>query len=158
GDCASGFCSTDGICCAMACSGPCQSCQGGVSCLVKPAGDKGACTGNEVCSSRGVCYCATQGFLGPPLPVGAGRHPVSVVAQDLNDDGKPDLVVVNSIDSTVSVLLGKGDGTFAPKVDYPTGAGPFSIAVADLNGDGKPDLAVANGIASTVSVLFGKGD
>ena len=63
--------------------------------------------------------------------------------------------------STVSVLLGNGDGTFASKVDYGTGLSPHSVAVEDLNLDGKPDLAVANYAGAGgngVSVLLGNGD
>ncbi|PYK60886.1 MAG: hypothetical protein DME21_10565, partial [Verrucomicrobia bacterium] len=41
---------------------------------------------------------------------GAGAQ--SVAAGDLNGDGKPDLVVANSASDNVSVMLGKGDGTF----------------------------------------------
>src|SRR5438045_2026032 len=46
-----------------------------------------------------------------------------VAAGDLNGDGKADLAVVHSIDSTVNVLINKGNGTFAAAVKYPTGSG-----------------------------------
>jgi hypothetical protein len=80
---------------------------------------------------------------------------------DLNRDGKPDLVTGNG-GATVSVLLGKGDGTFQPRLDYATGQAPFSVAVADLNRDGKSDLVSANSSygnvsASSVSVLLNTG-
>jgi FG-GAP-like repeat len=55
-------------------------------------------------------------------------------------------------DSTVGVLLGKGDGTFAPQTTYATGFTPFSVAVGDFNGDGILDLAVANDLLNTVGV------
>jgi len=77
---------------------------------------------------------------------------------DLNHDGWQDLVVANSTDNTVSVLLGRGDGAFAIHVDYATGKGPSSVAMADLNGDGKLDLVVTNATDNTVSVLKGNGD
>ena len=60
--------------------------------------------------------------------------------------------------NTVSVLLGKGGGTFAAKADYPTGVGPESVALGDLDADGKPDIVTANSSAGTVSVLLGRGD
>jgi uncharacterized repeat protein (TIGR01451 family) len=99
-----------------------------------------------------------------------GISPVAMAAGDFNGDGKPDLAVANQGDWTtanpgsVSILLGKGDGTFQPAVDYPAGQTPNSIAVGDFNGDGKLDLAVANqglvtiGIDGSVSILLGKGD
>jgi hypothetical protein len=76
---------------------------------------------------------------------------------NVNEDGHPDLVVPNSSDNTVSVLLGQGDGTFHAKVDYPTGSVPVSAAVADVGGDGKPDVIVVNLGDDTVSVRYGKG-
>ena len=90
-----------------------------------------------------------------------GVGPDGIAAADLNHDGKIDLVVANNNfqqASTVSVLLGKGDGTFKPTVNYPVGAGPAGLAIADFNGDGNADIAVANTGSSTVSVLYGKGN
>ena len=72
-------------------------------------------------------------------------------------DGIPDLIVANYNDDTVSVLLGKGDGTFLPQEVFPVGEKPYSLAVADLNGDGKPDIIVANSASDTVSVLLNLG-
>src|SRR5438132_6270618 len=60
--------------------------------------------------------------------------------------------------TTVSVLLGNGDGTFAAKQDFGTGSAPKSIAVADLNGDGKLDLVSTNFTGNGVTVLLGNGD
>jgi hypothetical protein len=77
---------------------------------------------------------------------------------DLTGDGKSDLVVTNGSDNTVSVLPGKGDGTFKAQQTYTTGAQPYAVTVADITGDGKPDLEVANLTDGTVSVLQGNGD
>jgi hypothetical protein len=87
-----------------------------------------------------------------------GAVPWSVQVGDLNGDGKLDLVVANSSDSTVSVLLnttapGAATPSFAAKQDFATGAGPVSVTVADVNGDGKLDLVIANN-SSSVSVLL----
>jgi hypothetical protein len=92
-----------------------------------------------------------------PHPV-VGSKPFAMAAGDFNNDGNPDLAVANSGDNTVSVMLGKGDGSFQTQVTYATGSGPYSVAVGDFNGDGFPDLAVANFSDNTVSILLGKGD
>ena len=65
-----------------------------------------------------------------------GLEPQALAVGDFNGDGKSDLVVINSTDNTISVLMGKPDGTFSPKVDYATGIRPVSVIVADFNGDG----------------------
>jgi len=42
-------------------------------------------------------------------------------------------------DSSVSVLLGNGDGTFQTALNFRAGTNPISVATGDFNGDGKPD-------------------
>jgi trimeric autotransporter adhesin len=102
-----------------------------------------------------------QPALNSPVAVGQGAD--SAVAADLNDDGILDLAVSSQTgiltNGTVSILLGKGDGTFTLASASPTvGITPFTIAYGDFNGDGKTDLATANNTDSTVSYLLGKGD
>ena len=63
---------------------------------------------------------------------------------DFNGDGKSDLVTADSANSTASVLLGNGNGTFQAKQSFGTGSYPVSVAVADFNGDGKRDLVTAD--------------
>jgi RHS repeat-associated protein len=84
--------------------------------------------------------------------------PQEVALGDFNGDGKLDIAVTNGFGTTVSILLGNGDGTFQPPFDYPAGNATGSIVVADFNGDGRLDLAVANVGDNTVSVLIGNGN
>jgi hypothetical protein len=90
-----------------------------------------------------------------------GTAPAVVLAYDFNRDKKIDLATAdynNGQTGSVSILLGKGDGTFGTFTDYPAGAGPDGLAVGRFNGDKLPDLAVANLIGNTMSILPGNGD
>ena len=62
-----------------------------------------------------------------------GPQPADVVVADLTGDGIPDLIVANYNDDTVSVLLGKGDGTFLPQEVFPVGDKPYSLARGRLD-------------------------
>src|SRR4051812_12843445 len=76
-----------------------------------------------------------------PLPTGAQ----ALAVQDLNGDGKPDLVSVDgNLPGTLTVATNAGNGLFVTNKTYAVGNGPFSVAIADINGDGKPDLITAN--------------
>jgi hypothetical protein len=87
-----------------------------------------------------------------------GTAPVQIAAADFNRDGNLDLVTANSTAGTVSVLFGKGDGTFGPKTDYAAQTGPAAVLAGDFNNDGWPDIAVANANSGTVSILLNKGN
>lgn len=93
-------------------------------------------------------------------PITVGNLPVAIAACDFNGDGKVDLAIVNYQDSTVTILLGNGDGTFyaAPGSPISVGSLPQAIAVGDFTDSGKPGLAVANGNASNITILLGNGD
>ena len=92
--------------------------------------------------------------FGPAVSYGTGDTPVSVAVADFNGDGTPDLAVANVYGTTVSVLLGNGDGTFQRAADFAVGDYPASVAVGDFNRDGTPDLVTADARSNDVSVLL----
>jgi hypothetical protein len=101
------------------------------------------------------------GFFGTTYPA---RTPLGTVTADFNHDGNLDVAVANVCNetgcgpgflSTVSVYLGKGDGTFGAAEAYRAGSEPTDIATADFDHNGDLDLAVTNFADSAVSILLG---
>jgi Bacterial Ig-like domain (group 3)/FG-GAP-like repeat len=90
----------------------------------------------------------------------AGQKALAGVVDDVNGDGKLDVVVASDTQQ-ISVLTGKGDGTFNPAqsfpVTYPTAHGAVvpiaNLITADLRGIGRKDIIASNGI-----VLLNNGD
>jgi len=90
------------------------------------------------------------------LPVGQG--PAHLATADLNLDGEADIVSVNAKNSTLSILFGKGDGTFQDPLNIPVPSEPTFLAITDLNNDGLPDLVVNARGANAFVTILGKGD
>jgi type II secretory pathway component GspD/PulD (secretin) len=118
---------------------------------------------------NGSLSSTTGAIANPLVNYATGNSPsfiaTSILRANSSIDGTfNDLIVANSADNTVSVLLGNGDGTFANQVVYPLGAAtdtdPVWIATGAFDATNNPniDLAVANKGSNTVSILLGQQD
>jgi hypothetical protein len=89
--------------------------------------------------------------------------PEGMVVGDFNNDGYPDLAVVERNNSSYSILLGSADGTFTvTTTNFPvSGTFPYAIVAGDFDRNGTLDLAVACQDPTTggfVYILPGNGD
>jgi hypothetical protein len=100
--------------------------------------------------------------------IAVGPYGISIQEGDFNNDGKPDLAILSQCgdpacrtNGLVTILLGKGDGTFTNAPTVATGFWATAMTIGDFNGDGKLDLAVASGNSitpATLSIFLGNGD
>jgi hypothetical protein len=73
----------------------------------------------------------------------AEKGPEYIVPGDFTGDNVPDLAVANRRDTSISILEGRGDGTFIfPHFNYPVGANARAMVGEDFNDDGLTDLAL----------------
>jgi len=101
------------------------------------------------------------GFVRCDIPL-SGAPASAITAGDFNQDGNPDLAVVDGTNSQVVVLLtnrerfAAGDCVNATTItDIAVSAGPTSIAVGDLDLNNTLDLVV--GVQAGASILRGNG-
>lgn len=147
---------------------------GKVDLIVVNACDNGACDhgvagvllGNGNGTFQAAHVYASGGYVG-----------VSIALQDVNGDGKADILMANQCISasncgmgSVSVLIGNGNGTFQAAQSYASGgfvAG--DVAAIDVDGDSELDLVVSHACYTApygsncpkggdVGVLLGNGD
>ncbi len=109
-----------------------------------------------------ILILSAQAMAAPPAFPGLflkmEGEPRVVAKGDLNGDGAIDFVTVNASTEDISILLGRGDGSFAPETRIGVGDHPRDVVIGDLNSDGAADLVTVNAESDDLSVLFGLGD
>jgi FG-GAP repeat. len=101
------------------------------------------------------------GSFSGPTTSPTGVNPFDMTLADLNGDGNLDLATTNPgfPSSTISILLGNGNGGFPAATHYPVAASNIvTLATADFNADGKLDMVAGNFDNNYVSVLLGDGN
>jgi hypothetical protein len=103
--------------------------------------------------------CNAEAMFNDPQYYETGANPRAVVTGQFNSNDRfLDLAVVNSDDSTVSILLGDGNGGFTKQPDdLVVGVDPEFLATEDFNRDRLLDLVTANDNSRDVSILLGTG-
>ena len=80
------------------------------------------------------------------------------MAAEFNSDDRPDLAITDRGTSDITVLFGRGDGTFEDQGANPVGNDPMGEVTADLTGDGYQDIVTVNESSDDISVLMSNGD
>jgi hypothetical protein len=95
-------------------------------------------------------------FLEPTTPIGGKGSPSEPA--DFDHDGHADIVVANVWGNTISILFGRGDGTFEDHTEIPVGSQPRGVAVLDVDGDADMDIVNTAAVDSSMSLVLNRGD
>ena len=91
---------------------------------------------------------------------GKDSNPNMILTEDLNNDHQPDLVIANFVTNSLTIFLGRGNGSFEFLTTQSTGenARTYALATGDLNNDHIVDIVSANYGSSSVSIFLGYGN
>lgn len=85
-----------------------------------------------------------DGTFDAPRSITTSVDPWTLHADDLDGDGKLDLIIAN-LGDVVDVRWGRGDGTFeATPLVFEPAFYPIWLATGDMNEDGRPDIVVGH--------------
>jgi hypothetical protein len=92
-----------------------------------------------------------NGLLEPLVALPGGEFPVDVLAEDINHDGLPDIVVADLLEDKLPTYINRG-GTFPDQVGIDVAAAPLTLARGTFDPDEFADLVIgnANGVISVV--------
>ncbi|MCH2139944.1 MAG: FG-GAP-like repeat-containing protein, partial [Phycisphaerales bacterium] len=94
---------------------------------------------------------SSEPVLIPSLVAQVGMAPILMDAADLDGDGDSDLLIANSGDNSITLLMLQGDGTFASTTIPATGGQITCAAAIDWDGDAYLDVVTGIDVAGPTS-------
>jgi len=110
-------------------------------------------------SDAAIMYGDGHGAFNAPVSINSGvtgGTPVAVEIRDFNNDGRPDLALINSNTRNLMVLNNAGQGAFEPAASINVGVNATGLVSADFNNDGNLDIVV-RGQSAGLTLYLGAG-
>lgn len=96
------------------------------------------------------------GSVQTPFP-SSTRTNSAVIVADIDGDSHSDIIAGMQLNNYVSVLLGRGDGSFMEEVTLEVGNAVVDVELVDIDGDGDQDLLALAEASSQISIFSNDG-
>jgi hypothetical protein len=118
--------------------------------------------GSEVVLGQeiGIVLQQADGTFAAPSyrPANAPTSMEGVAIGDVNGDGRNDVVVSQSLDSSIGVMLQDGSGQLSAPSTLRIGSSPSIVLVADIDGDGRMDVVSSSWQGGLLAINRQRGD
>jgi hypothetical protein len=105
-----------------------------------------------------VAFNDGHGSFAAQIPFAMGNSELSALGvDDLDGDGRPDLVALSPGLHTLVVRLNAPGLAFGLPESTQLPGGPYDLALGDLNGDGHPDAVTAINDSASLAILLNDG-
>jgi sugar lactone lactonase YvrE len=132
---------------------------GGMDSLTGNVSFQDTSNGNAVLATVPLASSTPGLFWATQVPCANAPGANAIAVADLNGDGYPDYVILESPFAVVYTYVYQPTlGCYQQIASYATGTSPLGIVVSDFNSDGIPDLAIANAGSNVLTILLGHGD
>jgi len=117
-------------------------------------------TANSVFMLRNTSTIGSPGFAAPfILSLDATHFARQVAIQDLNGDGKPEIIVANSTSSDLYIFRNESSGgtltmnTTPVKISVTGATNTLALEIQDIDGDGKKDIVATQNQSNDLFIL-----
>ncbi len=93
-----------------------------------------------------------------PRTYPTGAYPLDVAVADIDRDGNLDVLTANRDGRSISILTGRGDGTFAFRQSFEVAGRLVYVDLADFDDDGSLDIVVTRDRERFAGVFLNEGD
>ncbi len=92
-----------------------------------------------------------------PINYSVGESPSHIISADLTQDGVLDIIVANTQDDSITILIGKNDASFPETKTLKVGEKPRWVIAGDFNEDNRTDLGVLLNGEDRLDILMNQG-
>ncbi len=100
----------------------------------------------------------SDGSFSDEKRITSGKHPEQVITMDVNGDGRPDVVALNTRRGADAAVFLSNNNNLLRTANFITGKRSQQLALGDMDNDGLPDILAGDQGSKEVAILRNQGN